>query len=560
MTQNLASGKVGSQRYANNDPLKACPALDDIQTIQQDQRIAEETQGYSLSTNEGSADSFNSSLSIITAANVSNYDQFRAQSIQTYVANNSYLEVDAASTANNIILAPRKISNIVSPDGVNYSKTASLPFAFRDNLKFTFRATLNNTNATQIQITGLAGMSGAVDIVDEFGANLSGGEIVAGKFYDIILTGTTGTKKVILKSSVINATSTVKGIQLLKSNKNAIINGDFNIWQRGTSFTSVFNTAHTADRLKYLKNGSMVHDISRSTDVPNFAQSNRLFNYSALIDCQTADASIGAAELCHLSHDVEGFNFLPLAQKSMTLSFFVKATKTGIYCVSFRNAGLDRSFVAEYTINASDTWEFKTITIAASPSAGTWNYLNGVGININFTLAAGSNFQTTANSWQTGSYLATSNQVNACDSTSNNFIICGVQLEAGSVATPFENRTIQEELALCQRYFEKSYDLDVTVGTLTTNNTSIHTIARAGATGLSCSVSFKTFKRAIPSVVLYNPSVANNQARNTDLATDGSSTLTGNVGMSGFSWNSVAPASSVAGNIMQVNWVASSEL
>lgn len=560
MTQNLASGKVGSQRYANNDALKSCPALDDIQTIQQDQRIAEETQGYSLSTNEGNPDSLNSSLSIINAGNVSNYDQFRAQTIQTYIANNSYLEVDAASTANNIILAPRKIANIVSPDGVNYSKTASLPFAFRDNLKFTFRATLTNTNSTQLQITGLAGMSGAVDIIDEAGVNLIGGEIVAGKFYDIILTGTSGTKKVILKSSAIDATATVKGIQLLKSNKNAIINGDFNIWQRGTSFASVFNTAHTADRLKYLKNGSMVHDISRSTDVPTFAQASRLFNYSALIDCQTIDSSISAAELCHLSHDVEGFNFLPLAQKSMTLSFFVKATKTGIYCVSFRNAGLDRSFVAEYTINASDTWEFKTITIAASPSAGTWDYTNGVGININFTLAAGSNFRTTAGAWQTGSYLSTANQVNACDSTSNNFRITGVQLEAGSVATPFENRTIQEELALCQRYFEKSYDLDVIVGTLTSNNTSIHTIARAGATGLSCSVSFKTFKRALPSVVFYNPSVANNQARNTDLGTDGSSTATGNVGMSGFSWNSVAPASSVAGQIMQVNWVASAEL
>lgn len=235
--------------------------------------------------------------------------------------------------------------------------------------------------------------------------------------------------------------------------KNAIINGDFNVWQRGTSFNSAANGAYTADRFGYGKSGAMVHDISRSTDVPTVAEAGRLFNYSALIDCTTVDASIAAGDFAMLSQVVEGYNFLPLAQRTITLSFWVKATKTGIYCVSFRNAGFDRSYVAEYTVNATATWEKKTITITASPSAGTWNYTNEAGVWLGFCLAAGSTYQTTASAWQTGSFLATANQVNACDSTSNDFRLCGVQLEAGSNATDFEQLLFGDELALCERYY-----------------------------------------------------------------------------------------------------------
>ena len=298
-----------------------------------------------------------------------------------------------------------------------------------------------------------------------------------------------------------NGTSFVRVLEKnpLFSNKNAIINGDFNIWQRGTSFASVVDSAYTADRFIYRKTGSMVHDISRSSDVPTFAQAGRLFNYSALVDCQTADTSIGAAEYCRLAQAVEGFNFLPLAQKSMTLSFWVKATKVGIYCVSFRNAANNRSFIAEYTVNASDTWEFKTVVIAASPSAGGWDYTTGIGIAVSFILACGSDFQTTAGAWQAGDFAATANQVNACDSTSNNFQLCGIQLEQGSVATPFENRTIQGELALCQRYFEATYD-QVSAGTITGTGRFVASVSDISP----ITIPFKIPKRVAPSCAVYS--------------------------------------------------------
>lgn len=203
MPQILASGKTGANKYdlKTTDSTKVLPRLDMRQIAQSCQNAYEQTQGYSLSGNEGAAAAIDESLDDVTASNISNYDDSLAKFVQTLVANNSYLEVNLSSTANSIILEPRKIADINSPNGNNYSKATSLPFAFRDNLKFTFRATLTNTNATQIQITGLAGMSGAVSIINEFGSNLVGGEIVAGKFYDIILTGTSTTKKVILNNS-----------------------------------------------------------------------------------------------------------------------------------------------------------------------------------------------------------------------------------------------------------------------------------------------------------------------------------------------------------------------
>ncbi len=240
----------------------------------------------------------------------------------------------------------------------------------------------------------------------------------------------------------------------LFSNKNAFINGDFNIWQRGTSFTSIADATYFADRWKYLKGTTAVHTVSRSTDVPTVAQAGRGFNYSALVDCTTLASSIGISERVGILQIIEGYNWLPLAQKEITLSFWVKATKTGIYCVSLQNSASNRTIVKEYAINASNTWEYKTITFPASPSDGTWDYTNGAGLQVIFVLAAGSTFHGAADSWSTSNLISTSNQVNGVDSTANDFRLCGAQLEAGSVATPFEKRLFQEELKLCERYYQ----------------------------------------------------------------------------------------------------------
>lgn len=243
-----------------------------------------------------------------------------------------------------------------------------------------------------------------------------------------------------------------------QNNSNVIINGDFNIWQRGTNFASVANGAFTADRFFYGKVGTMVHNIYPFATVPTQAESGHLSNDSLVIDCTTADASIAAGDVCIQQYRVEGYDFAQLVGNWGTLSFWVRCTKTGTYCVAFLNSGNDRSYVVEYEITAADTFQKVTIPVNFNETGGTWDYENGVGITIAWALACGSTYQTTADAWQTGQYFATSNQVNACDNTANNFFLSQVKLEQGQDATPFISRPYAEELALCQRYFIKFTD------------------------------------------------------------------------------------------------------
>ena len=301
---------------------------------------------------------------------------------------------------------------------------------------------------------------------------------------------------------------------------NIIINGDMEISQRGTSFASIVGGVYCLDRYQYTATGSMVHDVMQETDAPTFAQAGRLIQNSLKVDCTTADASIAAGDSTAILQKIEGYNFLEIAQKSFTLGFWVKATKTGVYCIGFRNTGNDRSYVSEYTVNTTDTWEFKTITVTASPSAGTWNYTNGIGLNVTWTLAAGSTFQTTADAWQTGNFFATSNQVNACDSTSNNFQITGVQIVKGAVDTEFKRRSFGEELALCERYFEL---LDI-------ESASMYSSA-SGALWNAGHINFKTEKRVTPSATAQN--IFYNNCSLLTLATINKSSVTARVTTSG---------------------------
>ena len=420
-------------------------------------------------------------------------------------------------------------------------RTATLPAASEFNsgqplIISDVSGTVNSVNKIAITAAG----SDTIDSYTSINLNKSRGVV------ELISDGVSKWKTVIMGNPYLSE---------LFSNKNAIINGDFKIWQRGISFPSVVDSTYAADRFIYGKlNTTAVHDISRSTDVPTFAQAGRLFNYSMLVDCQTADTSVGSTEVVSFGQVIEGYNFLPLAQKAMNLSFWVKATKIGTYCVNLRNGGEDRSYVAEFTINASNTWEYKTITIAASPSAGTWNYTNGSGLILSFVLMAGSNYQTTANAWQTGNFIATENQVNACDSTSNNFQLCGIQLESGSVATPFENRTIQEELALCQRYFEKSYNLETPIGTII-NGGGCSVYTNQNAQPNKHTTFYKVAKRTAPSVATYSP----NSGTVAKLF-NGTTDLNSSVNSGGESSFTVGPAVAAGLVDLTYHWTAFAEL
>ena len=307
-----------------------------------------------------------------------------------------------------------------------------------------------------------------------------------------------------LKSSDDRLDTAETDIDVLQNyRKNVIINGNFDVWQRGTSFTSLIS-GYTADRFEFIRAGAAVVSALRSTDVPTYAESSLKSNYSLHIDVTTADASLAAGDYASIRYKIEGYDYAQLAGGDATLSFWVKGSKTGTHCVGFLNGGVDRSYVAEYTINAVDTWEKKTITVPLTETNGTWDYTNGIGLYLWFALASGTTFQTTPNAWQTGLYFATSGQVNEMDSAANNFRIDQVQFEKGGTATPFEFRQISGEVPLCQRYYEKSYGLSVDPGTVTFNGSITELATRNTAAG-TLGYRFKVEKRATPTVTIYSP-------------------------------------------------------
>lgn len=271
-----------------------------------------------------------------------------------------------------------------------------------------------------------------------------------------------------VSSAVVGASSDIdSGVARYQ---NELLNGAFEIWQRGTSLSGVNSTRYTADRWRYTAAATTaVFTIARSTDIPTGAQSGWYGGNSLHLDCTTADASIDSTDRYDIGQPIIGYQWARLRDKTVTLSFWVKATVTGTYCVSFANSVGDRSYVAEYTVDAAATWERKTITVTLNPSGGTDNYTNGIGLFVRFAIAGGSNFQTTAGAWQTGNFTCTANQVNGASSTANDFRIAQVQLAVGEVAPVFARQqwSFEAELAACQAYYEKSYDLDTAPGTAT---------------------------------------------------------------------------------------------
>jgi hypothetical protein len=242
------------------------------------------------------------------------------------------------------------------------------------------------------------------------------------------------------------------------SHRNMIINGAMQVAQRGTSFVSPSSGSYTLDRFSALNGTDGIYTITQDSSTPTASEAGVYFTKSLKLDVTTSDTSIDASQLCWIETKIEGQDvaiagFGQSGTRYVTLSFWHKHTKTGIHSVVIKNGNQDRSYVAEYTQSTTDTWEKATITIPVDTS-GTWAYDNTAGIRILFSIAVGSTYQATGGSWVAGNYHGSVNQVNNLDSTSNNFQITGVQLELGSVATPFENRSYGEELARCQRYFQ----------------------------------------------------------------------------------------------------------
>jgi hypothetical protein len=236
--------------------------------------------------------------------------------------------------------------------------------------------------------------------------------------------------------------------------KNRIINGAMVIDQRnaGASVTSGF----PVDRFSTNFSVGSKFTLQRSTTAPAG------FSNSLLITSSSA-YSIGSGDYFLLNQTIEGFNIADLNWGTAnavpaTLSFWVRASLTGTYSVNLQSGSATTvNYLASYTINSANTWEFKTITLSA-PTSGGFPIDNSSGVAIRFTLGTGSSQTGATTTWATsGVALGATGQVNVSGTNGATFYITGVQLEKGSTATSFDYRPYGTELALCQRYYYRAY-------------------------------------------------------------------------------------------------------
>jgi len=240
------------------------------------------------------------------------------------------------------------------------------------------------------------------------------------------------------------------------SNRNLIINGAMQVAQRGTSVTGLeVGQGRTCDRIgTYVNTGTWT--VTQETDAPDgFGNSFKVL--------ATAVESFGTTGQVQIFYTIEGRDLQGVAKgtpsaKEMVFSFYCKANKTGTHAIAFRDQDNSRVCTKYFTVNSTDTWEYKTIVLPADTTGAFDNDNNG-SLQIEMWMNGGSNFKTgtPTGTWEVfdnAIRLGDGHTATIGDSVNDYFQITGIQLEVGDTATPFEHRSYGQELALCQRYFQ----------------------------------------------------------------------------------------------------------
>jgi hypothetical protein len=249
--------------------------------------------------------------------------------------------------------------------------------------------------------------------------------------------------------------------------RNKLINGAMVIDQRnaGASVTiPTINPQYTLDRWAIQSSQASKISIQQNagavtppTGFTKYLGATSLSAYSVL-----------SGDYFSIRQGIEGFNIADLGwgaagASSVTLSFWVRSSLTGTFGGSLTNNTFNYSYPFTYTISSANTWEQKTLTVAG-PTAGTWETGSSLGIYITLGLGIGSTYSGTAGAWAASGYLSATGATSVVGTNGATFYVTGVQLEAGTTASPFEYRQYGTELALCQRYYETSGTVQGLVG------------------------------------------------------------------------------------------------
>jgi len=241
--------------------------------------------------------------------------------------------------------------------------------------------------------------------------------------------------------------------------KNYIINGAMQVSQENGTAIGLTSGYWPVDQFQcaWSHSGvlaSLKFDLTNGGAVTPGGSTSRL---RVAISSGNVDTSVAAGDFAYVYQAIEGQRITDLltgttGAKTVTLQFGVRAP-AGTYCVSFRNAVIDRTYIAEYIISAGEAnlETLKSITITLD-TTGTWAKDNTAGLYVGWCLMAGTTYQQTAGSWQGGSKLGSANQFNFVGQVQA-FELFDVSLTEGSVAPPFQVPDYASELALCQRYY-----------------------------------------------------------------------------------------------------------
>ncbi len=251
------------------------------------------------------------------------------------------------------------------------------------------------------------------------------------------------------------------------SHRNRIINGDMQVSQRvaGTETTITNGTLHyILDRFTHYESTSGSATVTQVTS--GYSASHTGSGKAMRIKTTGADTSLGGSAQLMFFQYIEGYNWEDLRfgtanAKSFTVSFSILASGasagnvTGTYCVNATNApNFNRTYVKEYTIDAMDTWKRVSLTFPGDTS-GSWGTGNGAAIRIGWSFAGPNSQEGAADTWHSSYKGSTSNQKNGMANVNNFYFITDIQVEEGTVATPFERRNYADELQRCKRYFAR---------------------------------------------------------------------------------------------------------
>ena len=266
----------------------------------------------------------------------------------------------------------------------------------------------------------------------------------------------------VTKASVTSAGFTVGGsnISPQPTFRNRIINGNMTIDQRnaGASVTGSTSQPYTLDRWQSVSTQNSKYTVQQ--DAGAITPPTGFTDYLGVTS--SSAYSVTSGDVFLIRQNIEGYNSADLGwgtanAKTVTLSFWVRSSLTGTFGGRLGNSTPNRSYPFSYTISSANTWEQKSITIAGDTS-GTWLVTNGIGMQVCFSLGAGSTYSGTANAWSSSDLTQPTGATSVVGTSGATLYITGVQLEVGEQASDFENLQYGTQLSLCQRYYETNKD------------------------------------------------------------------------------------------------------